>query len=125
VRRQGLEPRTRGLREGRWFAKGALTARMSLPCARKALIAQSFCGRSSHESFHGDGAAPGVSATECNREPVSCRAVAKLPTLFGHCTSLRPTRNPYVDSLAVAVRDRFSHAEMSTLLLLPLMHSHA
>ena len=53
VRRQGLEPRTRGLRVGRLAALGVLPARMPHVDAQKAHIAQGYGWHSSHESSHG------------------------------------------------------------------------
>src|SRR5215469_15785117 len=53
VRRQGLEPRTRGLRVGCLAAPGVLPARIPQIDAQKAHIAQEYGWRSSHESSHG------------------------------------------------------------------------
>ena len=53
MRRQGLEPRTRGLRVGRLAAPGVLPARMPHVDAQKAHIAQGYGWHSSHESSHG------------------------------------------------------------------------
>ena len=52
VRRQGLEPRTRGLREDRLGAKSVLAARIPHADARKAHIAQG-CGRYSSHGIPG------------------------------------------------------------------------
>ena len=62
VRRQGLEPRTRGLRADCSAASGVLPAQMPNADARKAYIAQGCGWRSSHESSHGTpGRARGIS----------------------------------------------------------------
>jgi hypothetical protein len=53
VRRQGLEPRTRGLREDRLAALGLLPAHTAPPCARNAHNALSTRCRPFHEPFHG------------------------------------------------------------------------
>jgi len=53
VRRQGLEPRTRGLREDRLGAKSVLPAQIPHADAQKAHIAQGYGWYSSHESSHG------------------------------------------------------------------------
>ena len=53
VRRQGLEPRTRGLRVGRPAAPGVLPAQMPQANARKAHIAPRYDSCPSHESSHG------------------------------------------------------------------------
>jgi hypothetical protein len=63
VRRQGLEPRTRGLRVDCLAAPGALPAQIPHANAQKAPIARR-CGRcSSHESSHGSQSGPGGSVT--------------------------------------------------------------
>ena len=53
VRRQGLEPRTRGLRVGRPAVPGLLPAQMPQENARKAHIARRYDSCPSHESSHG------------------------------------------------------------------------
>ena len=53
ARRQGLEPRTRGLIEDRLAAKSVLPARMPHAGARKAHSAQGYGLDSSHEPPHG------------------------------------------------------------------------
>jgi hypothetical protein len=50
VRRQGLEPRTRGLRVGRLAVLGVLPAQMPHVDAQKAHIAQGYGRYSSHGS---------------------------------------------------------------------------
>jgi hypothetical protein len=52
VRRQGLEPRARGLRADRCGALSALPARMRRLSAQKAPIAQTVGLHSFHDSFH-------------------------------------------------------------------------
>jgi len=55
VRRQGLEPRTRGLREGRLAAQSAPPAQTAQLDALKAQNAQAVGLETFHEPFHGDG----------------------------------------------------------------------
>jgi hypothetical protein len=73
VRRQGLEPRTRGLRVGCLAAPGVLPAQMPHANAQKAHIAQGYGRHSSHESSHGIlGMGPGsvtVSDGDCPGRP--------------------------------------------------------
>jgi len=52
VRRQGLEPRTRGLRVDRWAAADALPARIAHVNAPKAPTTRACDRRSFHEPFH-------------------------------------------------------------------------
>jgi hypothetical protein len=59
VRRQGLEPRTRGLRVDCWGAPHALPAPTSQESARNAHNAQGCDRYSFHEPFHGIPARPG------------------------------------------------------------------
>ena len=59
VRRQGLEPRTRGLREDRPAAPGALPAQMPPRGRPERTQCSVIPRRSFHDSFHGSRAAPG------------------------------------------------------------------
>jgi hypothetical protein len=71
VRRQGLEPRTRGLREGRLAAQSAPPALTAQLNARKALDSPTRCPDSFHEPFHERpvGAATAAAVSERWRSP--------------------------------------------------------
>jgi hypothetical protein len=58
VRRQGLEPRTRGLREARPAATIALAARTYRHAAQNAHGAQGFTSHPVHDPVHGVGGVP-------------------------------------------------------------------
>jgi len=58
VRRQGLEPRTRGLRVGRPAVPDVRPAQMPQANAQKARIARGYDSCPSHESSHGIRADP-------------------------------------------------------------------
>jgi hypothetical protein len=58
VRRQGLEPRTRGLREARLGAAIALAARMYRHDAQNAHGAQGFTNHPVHDPVHGRAGCP-------------------------------------------------------------------
>ena len=68
VRRQGLEPRTRGLRVDCWAAPYALPARTSQESAPNARNAQAATGTRSTKAFHGIHAGPRRLVTECSQD---------------------------------------------------------
>ena len=76
VRRQGLEPRTRGLRVGRSGVPGVLPAQCPHADARKA---QGYSRCSFHEPFHGIGTGPAGSVTvsdgRCQEECAPTRLI--------------------------------------------------
>jgi hypothetical protein len=77
VRRQGLEPRTRGLREDRCDTRSALPAQMSRVDALKAQIARGDDRYSSHESFHGHQSQGCLIVTERSREALAYYALSR------------------------------------------------
>jgi hypothetical protein len=69
VRRQGFEPRTRGLREDRYAALSALPAQMACANAQRAPQCTTIPQGSFHESFHEILHRPASSVTKRNRTP--------------------------------------------------------
>jgi hypothetical protein len=79
VRRQGLEPRTRGLREGSCGALSALPAQTQQTCARKALSAHSPHGfRSTRRSTPPHPTARELATESDAFGPPDCRATSCL-----------------------------------------------
>ena len=67
MRRQGLEPRTRGLRVDRWAAADALPARIAHVNAPEAPNTRAFGWCSFHDPFHGPMASTAGCITESHR----------------------------------------------------------
>jgi hypothetical protein len=93
VRRQGLEPRTRGLREARPAAPAALAAPMYRQGAQNAHGAQGCTSHPVHDPVHGRRRVPFRVVTLCNRRrgPGAVRSASLIQSrMRGYKTSARP-----------------------------------